>query len=116
MLTPDTTPPRRRRHIRPLLLAMFGATLGCESTTVAPESIAPATSDGAALTRAPEYSPWSLAISVEALPGTSANFNTSANDGCPFVSRDGKSFYMASNRPGTKGGPGKQTLKLKRIG
>jgi Tol biopolymer transport system component len=52
------------------------------------------------------YGPWSQAVRVEAAPGTHPNFNGSFLDGCPFVSRDGKTFYMASTRqdPGWQGG------------
>lgn len=50
------------------------------------------------------YSGWSPALNVEAIPGTSSEFNTAALDGCPFVSRDGKTFFMASTRPGGVGG------------
>lgn len=41
------------------------------------------------------YGAWSQAVRVESIPGTDANFNGAYLDGCPFVSRDGKSFYMA---------------------
>lgn len=47
---------------------------------------------------------WSLAINVESIPGTSPLFNTPALDGCPFVSRDGRTFFMASTRTGGIGG------------
>ena len=50
------------------------------------------------------YSAWSPAVRVETIPGTDAAFNGAALDGCPFVSRDDKTFYMASNRTGGLGG------------
>lgn len=50
------------------------------------------------------YGAWSPAVRVEATLGTHPDFNGPALDGCPFVSRDGKTFYMASNRPGGLGG------------
>jgi Tol biopolymer transport system component len=50
-----------------------------------------------------DYGPWSPAVRVEAAGADSA-FNGPSLDGCPFVSRDGKTFYMASNRPGGLGG------------
>jgi hypothetical protein len=50
------------------------------------------------------YSEWSPAISVEQIPGTSPMFNGTALDGCPFISPDGKKFFMASNRTGGRGG------------
>lgn len=48
------------------------------------------------------FSAWSLAQSIEladgGLPGADPSFNTPSAEGCPFISRDGKSFYIASNR------------------
>jgi hypothetical protein len=68
------------------------------------------TSTGVPLTeglamRAPAEAAWSPATSIEvALAGGSERLNTPALEGCPFVSRDGKRFFMASNRPGGLGG------------
>jgi hypothetical protein len=46
------------------------------------------------------YSSWSPALSAElAAPGAHPSFNSAFLDGCPFPSRDGKLFFMASNRP-----------------
>ncbi len=59
---------------------------------------------GAALAMPTGFGPWSTAVRVESLPGTSPDFNGAYLDGCPFISRDGKSFYMASTRPGGLGG------------
>lgn len=47
---------------------------------------------------------WTPAHRVESIPGTDPSFNGPAIDGCPFVSTDGLSFYMASNRDGGLGG------------
>ena len=58
----------------------------------------------AALASAGEFSAWSTATRVESIPGTDPSFNGPALDGCPFISRDGKRFYMASNRLGGYGG------------
>jgi Tol biopolymer transport system component len=58
----------------------------------------------AAFAVAGDYGSWATATRVEALPGTDPSFNGPALDGCPFISRDGKRFYMASNRPGGLGG------------
>jgi len=84
------------------LCAALAATLAvsCESTPVTPLA-----GDGADLSRAGAhaYGPWSLAVSIEATPGTSPGFNTSSLDGCPNISPDGKTFYLASNRPGSLG-------------
>jgi len=57
-----------------------------------------------ALASAGEFSAWSSATRVESIPGTDPSFNGAALDGCPFVSRDGKRFYMASTRLGGYGG------------
>lgn len=59
---------------------------------------------GAALAGFGGYGAWSTAVRVESISGTPADFNGAALDGCPFVSRDGKTFYMASNRTGGLGG------------
>jgi Tol biopolymer transport system component len=53
---------------------------------------------------AKEFGPWGPPVSAEALPGSSSQVNTSANDGCPIISPDGNYLYMASNRPGGQGG------------
>jgi hypothetical protein len=50
---------------------------------------------GAALAASGDYGPWSNAIRVESTPGTDPSFNGPYLDGCPSVSRDGKTFYMA---------------------
>lgn len=74
---------------------------GCEDGTTAPhaEGLAPA------LGAAPSFSAWSPATSIEdASPGAHENFNTPHVEGCPFISRDGKKFFMASDRPGGEGG------------
>jgi Tol biopolymer transport system component len=52
----------------------------------------------------PAFSPWGTAINAELLPGTSPQLNTTSLDGCPMLSPDGRSLYMASNRPGGHGG------------
>ena len=42
------------------------------------------------------YGSWSPALRVEeAPPGADPGFNGAFLDGCPFIARDGKSFYMA---------------------
>jgi hypothetical protein len=51
------------------------------------------------------YSAWSAPRLIQDLaPGAHPNFNTAFLDGCPFPSRDGKTFFMASTRPGGLGG------------
>lgn len=54
---------------------------------------------------AKHFGDWSDPVSMESTtPGTSSDFNTAYNDGCPIQAPDGLSFYMASNRPGGLGG------------
>jgi hypothetical protein len=87
-----------REWRRAALVAAFGA--GCVATVVAcSDSVAPNGSEA--------YGPfggWGTAVRIEATtPGAHPNFNTTFTDGCPSVSRDGKTFFMASNRPGSQG-------------
>jgi hypothetical protein len=92
----------RERAVRIVgfLFAVGVGALACESEREVPN--APEV-DGAAL--AADYSTWSPAATVEqSSPGAHANFNTSSGEGCPFVSRDGKKFFIASTRPGGLGG------------
>ena len=56
------------------------------------------------LVSAQHYGHWSVPINMETIPGTSSEFNTAFNDGCPYQSPDGLSLFMASNRPGGLGG------------
>jgi Tol biopolymer transport system component len=53
---------------------------------------------------AQHFGDWAAPVSMESIPGTSLEFNTAFNDGCPYQAPDGLSFYMASNRPGGLGG------------
>jgi len=59
---------------------------------------------GAGPAAARSYGDWSAARSLESLPGSSSEVNTSALDGCPIQAPDGLSLYMASTRPGGLGG------------
>lgn len=52
----------------------------------------------------PEPGAWAPAVRVEDQPGTHPDFNTGVLDGCPFITPDGRTFFMASNRPGGLGG------------
>jgi hypothetical protein len=47
---------------------------------------------------------WSAAQKVDDMNGNSSELNTPALDGCPIQSPDGLSLFMASNRPGGRGG------------
>jgi Tol biopolymer transport system component len=53
---------------------------------------------------AQSFGPWGAPVSAESLAGASSELNTPFQDGCPILSPDGLSLYMASNRPGGKGG------------
>jgi hypothetical protein len=57
---------------------------------------------GAAL--AVDFSPWATAQKIDEVGGNNAELNTPSVDGCPIQSPDGLSLYLASNRPGGKGG------------
>ena len=57
---------------------------------------------GAAL--AMQVSPWAAAQKIDEIGGNSPELNTPSLDGCPIQSPNGLSLYMASNRPGGKGG------------
>lgn len=51
---------------------------------------------------AAEFGDWSAPVSAE--QGADPSLNTAFNDGCPILSPDGLSLYMATNRPGGAGG------------
>ena len=53
---------------------------------------------------AKEWSSWDAPVNAESLAGSSADLNTSSNDGCPILDPYDGSLYMASNRPGGQGG------------
>jgi hypothetical protein len=50
------------------------------------------------------FSAWAPAQKIDDMAGNSSELNTPALDGCPIQSPDGLSLYMASNRPGGRGG------------
>lgn len=88
-----------RRPIVGLLLVLGVAAPGCERTMMEPQ-----VTDVDYLVVASGAS-WSTATVLEqAFPGAEPGFNTPFAEGCPFVSRDGRSLYIASNRPGGVGG------------
>ncbi len=47
---------------------------------------------------------WSAAQKIDEVAGNSPDVNTAALDGCPIQSPDGLNLYIASNRPGGRGG------------
>ena len=51
---------------------------------------------------AAQFGDWSVPVSAEI--GSNPELNTAFNDGCPILSPDGLSLYMATNRPGGAGG------------
>src|SRR5215208_2793589 len=59
---------------------------------------------GAGAAGAAQYGEWSEPVSAESLPGSSSSVNTASNDGCPILSPEDGSLYMASNRSGGAGG------------
>jgi hypothetical protein len=85
---------------RRAVLATFAVgALGCAHDALAPRS----SEEIGISARLGPFAPWSQAVRIEdALPGAHANFNTAFLDGCPASSRDGKTFFMASNRPGSR--------------
>lgn len=51
------------------------------------------------------FGDWGEAVDIEEFgAGAHENFNTSAGEGCPFISPDGKKFFIASNRANGEGG------------
>jgi hypothetical protein len=58
----------------------------------------------AALTLAGLASAWASAQKIDEVGGNHVDLNTPSLDGCPIQSPDGLSLYIASNRPGGKGG------------
>lgn len=93
----------RRYRLSALMIGTAAITLSCDTTNDR-ELVAPTAVNGSAYALVGGFSGWSPAVRVESLPGTHPEFNTAFLDGCPLRSRDGKSFYMASNRPGGLGG------------
>ena len=86
---------------RAALVALVGAALGCQGDAAGPS----AAGEDVASARRVHYSAWSPALSVEvARTGAHPTFNTEFLEGCPLTSRDGKTFFIASNRPGGLGG------------
>lgn len=87
-----------RSHSQRLLVA---TTLLTACTHDAADLLRPNATPGITVA-AVSASDWSPARSIEeARPGASPGFNTPVLEGCPFVSPDNKTFYLASNRGGT---------------
>jgi hypothetical protein len=58
----------------------------------------------AAAAAAAQVSAWSASQKLDEIAGNHADLNTPSLDGCPIQSPDGLSLYLASNRPGGRGG------------
>ena len=86
-----------------LALVVLAGLAACAVDT--PAAVGPAL-QARAMDRAPTTSVWSQALDIEqALPGAHSNFNTPTFvEGCPFIAPDDKTFFIASNRPGGRGG------------
>jgi hypothetical protein len=57
----------------------------------------------AVVAQAASVSDWRPAQKIDEIAGNSSELNTPLVDGCPIESPDGRSLYMASNRPGGVG-------------
>jgi hypothetical protein len=89
----------RKLSTLPVLVLSLAAS--CEDGVLEPRIHGASHAPAAAL----GFSDWSPAVNIELTsPGADASFNTPTLDGCPFISRDGKTFYLASTRPGGLGG------------
>ena len=67
-------------------------------------AIAAALSISGAAFAALQVPAWTTAQKIDEIGGNNAELNTPSLDGCPIQSPDGLSFYIASNRPGGRGG------------
>ena len=56
------------------------------------------------LPAASAFTEWVTSTGLDQIAGTHPDLNTIALEGCPFVSPDGKTLFMASNRSGGVGG------------
>ena len=92
---------RGRHWLAGWFIAVTTVAIGCDNPTVSPDPEA-TTVRRAQFAQGSEFGAWETPVRVDLTAGTHPNFNTGQVDGCPFVSRDGKSFYMASNRAGSR--------------
>lgn len=89
----DQTRPFRRPSSR--RVATFAAFV---LTAVSLVAAAPAAAGG------PQFGRWATAQKIDTVGGNHEDLNTGSLDGCPIQAPDGLSLYMATNRPGGKGG------------
>jgi len=82
-------------------LAAAAVALACAPD---PVGVQPTTSASRQISAADAAASWSGASLIQLVPpGAGPNFNTRYLDGCPAASRDGKTFFMATNRPDSHG-------------
>jgi hypothetical protein len=98
----------RMRHAMVMVVLAMLVTAACENPMPDPaaldESLDPGLVPGFGAV-ATGFSDWAQAMNIETFdPGAHERFNTPGLEGCPFIARDGKSFFMASDRPGGEGG------------
>ena len=67
-------------------------------------AVAAALGVSGAAVAATQVAAWSSAQKIDTIGGHSSEVNTPSLDGCPIQSPDGLSLYIASNRPGGRGG------------
>lgn len=72
--------------------------------TLAAALVAAAAVVVAATVQAANFGAWGAALKLDEIGGNHADVNTAFLDGCPIASPDGKSLFIASNRPGGLGG------------
>lgn len=87
-----------------VIVLLTAMALGCDTKSSGPNPVGPDLSGVAPVVQT-VFSAWSPAVRLES-PGAPADpsFNTPSLDGCPFPAADGRTFFMASNRPGGLGG------------
>jgi hypothetical protein len=73
-------------------LALLAALVGAASLTAA------------ARAAQHQYTAWGTAQKIDEIAGNDSELNTPSQDGCPIQSPDGRSLYLATNRPGGLGG------------
>jgi len=100
------TPTRAR--VTTIILVVLAGIPGCENPTQVPVPEGTALGPMVSISFGSPFSMYSdfgPAIPIQtSLPGAHERFNTAGLEGCPFISRDGKKFFMASDREGGLGG------------
>lgn len=93
---------RKGSSSRMLLVALAGGALAASALACADDVVAPG-AGGRRPAALMVYSPeWSAAQRLDlGEPGAAPTFNTAFLEGCPYVSKDGRRLFIASNRPRT---------------